>query len=65
MKAYGIKPKDRWCCPGHDKFPKETYRNRRSKKAHTRDTKIAHQVGRSRQKELTRKEVLWYTNMSE
>ena len=26
MRAYGVKPKDHGCCPGHDKFPTETYR---------------------------------------
>ena len=48
LKLYGIDRKDRWCCPGHDKFPLETYRNRRSKKAHTRDTAIAHRRARAR-----------------
>ena len=28
------------CCPGHDTFPDDTYGNRRSKKARTRDRKI-------------------------
>ncbi len=47
MKPYGVKRKDRGCCPGHDKFPSETYRNRRSKKAQTRDTKTAHKRARA------------------
>lgn len=47
MKAYGVKKKDANCCPGHDKFSGETYRNRRSKKAQTRDTKYAHSRERS------------------
>ena len=25
MKAYGVDPQDRGCCPGHDKFPRERY----------------------------------------
>lgn len=47
MKAYGTKRKDRGCCPGHDKHPKGTYKNRRSKKAHTRDKQVAHGKARS------------------
>lgn len=51
MKPYGISRKDSSrCCPGHDKFPSETYSNRRSKKAQTRDTKIAHRMARARAK---------------
>lgn len=43
MKPYGVNPRyDQDCCPGHSTFPKDTYKNRRSKKAQTRDTKIAH-----------------------
>lgn len=57
MQAYGVKRKDSWCCPGHDKFPSETYRNRRSKKAHTRDTKLAHQIARARERMELMKEV--------
>lgn len=47
MKAYGVKRKDDNCCPGHNKFSRDTYRNRRSKKAQTRDTKYAHSRERS------------------
>lgn len=25
MKAYGVKRKDKGCCPGHDKYPQERY----------------------------------------
>lgn len=35
------------CCPGHDKFPSETYGSRRSKKARARDKQIEHQTVRS------------------
>jgi len=42
MKAYGRKRQHCGCCPGHDDFPSETYNNRRSKKAQTRDTKVLH-----------------------
>ncbi len=48
MKTYGVDKGDRGCCPGHDKFPRETYSNRRSVKAHRRDTKIAHSRARAR-----------------
>lgn len=27
------------CCPGHDTYPNETYKNRRSKRARARDKK--------------------------
>lgn len=48
MKPYGVDRKDAGCCPGHDKFPAETYSTSRSKHAQTRDTKIAHQRARAR-----------------
>lgn len=60
MKPYGKKKGDDGCCPGHDKFPRETYSNRRSKRAQTRDTKIMHRrerrVNRSKLKESFSKE---------
>jgi len=55
MKPYGVKRQDFSCCPGHDKFPRETYRNRRSKKAHARDAGIAHRIARARAKADLRK----------
>ncbi|MBF0097167.1 MAG: hypothetical protein HQM04_10650 [Magnetococcales bacterium] len=48
MKAYGVKRKDCGCCPGHDKFSRDTYNSRRSKKAQTKATKIAHGIARAR-----------------
>jgi len=57
MKCFGVDRKDRWCCPGHDKFPKEKYNNRRSVKAHRVATKIAHRRGRARLKVLLIKEL--------
>lgn len=50
MRAYGVCRKDRGCCPGHDKFPWDTYESNRSKRAHSRDTKIAHRIARARAK---------------
>ncbi len=47
-----------WCCPGHDKYPNETYRSRRSKKARTRDKKAEHQHARSILKREFKKEVM-------
>ncbi len=35
------------CCPGHDEFPNDSYRNRRSKKARARDIKREHKAARS------------------
>lgn len=42
-----IRRGDCWCCPGHDTYPNETYNNRRSKHARSRDKKIEHQHARS------------------
>ncbi len=47
-----------WCCPGHDLYPNETYRSRRSKKARSRDKKIEHQHARSIMKRETQKEIV-------
>jgi hypothetical protein len=44
-----------WCCPGHDKFPCETYKNNRSKKARAKGIQLEHQVARQRQKRNTNK----------
>ena len=52
MKAYGRRKADCWCCPGHDKFPSESYNNNRSKRAHTRDSKIMHRAERRRQRNM-------------
>ena len=41
-----IRRGDCGCCPGHDKFPNETYNSRRSKKARSRDIKKEHRVVR-------------------
>lgn len=57
MRPYGSKRGDSGCCPGHDTFPSETYGNRRSKRAQTRDTAIQHQVARARLKADTRKAI--------
>ena len=41
------------CCPGHDDFPSDTYRNRRSKKARSRDKAKEHRyVRRTRKQHL-------------
>jgi hypothetical protein len=34
------------CCPGHDDFPIDSYRNRRSKHARSRDKKNEHKYVR-------------------
>lgn len=53
MRPYGVNPRwDQDCCPGHSRFPCETYANNRSKRAQTRDTKIAHRRERRRKKVL-------------
>lgn len=38
------------CCPGHDVFPNETYKNRRSKKARSRGIKKEHRYVRRTKK---------------
>ena len=40
------------CCPGHDDFPNDSYRNRKSKKARSRDKKVEHQYSRSLYKRI-------------
>lgn len=47
MRAYGVKRGDRGCCPGHDKFPRDTYRSRRSKKARAKANRLAHKRARA------------------
>lgn len=42
------------CCPGHDQYPNETYKNRTSKRARSRDKKIEHQHIRS----ITKRELI-------
>jgi hypothetical protein len=54
MKAYGVKRQDFGCCPGHDKFPKGTYNNRKSKKARARDKRYSHKVARQEEERLLR-----------
>lgn len=48
MRAYGVRRWDRCCCPGHDKFPGESYKNRRSKKALARSKKQSRNIARVR-----------------
>ena len=48
MRAYGVRRKDRGCCPGHDKFPPDTYNSRRSKKARAKAAQLAHGIARAR-----------------
>jgi hypothetical protein len=39
------------CCPGHDKYPCETYKNSRSKRARSRDMAKEHRWVRRRTKQ--------------
>jgi len=50
MRAYGVKRKDHGCCPGHDKYPADSYNNRRSKAAHARARLLAHKAARARER---------------
>lgn len=38
------------CCPGHDQFPNDTYKNNRSKRARSRDIKVEHRFVRRKVK---------------
>lgn len=38
---------DSTCCPGHDKFPDQTYANNRSKRARAKSKADEHQLVRS------------------
>lgn len=45
------------CCPGHDDFPSDTYKNKRSKKARAYGKQIEHQYVRSHFRDELNKEV--------
>jgi hypothetical protein len=45
------------CCPGHDDFPNDTYKNNRSKKARNRDIKVEHRYARRIKSQLLIKEL--------
>lgn len=47
MRKLGIKRKDFGCCPGHDKFPKEKYKSRLSRKAKRKTDKLANRRQRA------------------
>lgn len=58
MKAYGVNPKyDQGCCPGHDLYSRDSYKNNRSKRAQTKYTKIAHRAERRTTKQNIRREI--------
>lgn len=52
MKPYGVDCKDHGCCPGHDKFPPDSYNSSRSKHAHSRARRLAHKRARARAREI-------------
>lgn len=45
------------CCPGHDNYPGESYKNRRSKKARVKGKKIEHKYARTLLKRDLNKEL--------
>ena len=47
LQQEGNRGCDCWCCPGHDKWPNETYKNNRSKRARSRDKKKEHKLART------------------
>jgi hypothetical protein len=46
------------CCPGHDDWPNQTYKNNRSKRARSNDIKKEHRFVRRKQKHLLRTEMM-------
>lgn len=46
------------CCPGHDNYPNQTYRSRRSKRARARDKKKEHQHARTAANRAMMRELL-------
>lgn len=52
-----LQPRQFECCPGHDKWPCETYKNNRSKKQRSKDKKREHKYIRTLAKRILRKEV--------
>ena len=57
MRAYGVDRKDQGCCPGHDKFPADSYGSARSRRAHSKASRSAHKRARARDRKSLRREV--------
>lgn len=57
MKPYGVDAKDCGCCPGHDKFPGDSYNSARSKRAHAKARRHAHKRARARGRAALTKEL--------
>ena len=57
MKKEGIKYKDSGCCPGHDKFPRESYKTRSSLKAKRKTDRLANKRFRTWNKILIQEEL--------
>lgn len=48
MKPYGVDRGDAGCCPGCDKFPRDSYNSNRSKRARAKSKKNSHGRARAR-----------------
>lgn len=57
MRAYGVDRGDAGCCPGHDKFPPDSYNSARSRRAHAKARRISHKRARFRAKNFIKNEV--------
>ena len=57
MRKRGIKRKDNGCCPGHDKYPWETYGTRSSKLNKKRTDILANKRARTWDKIMIRQEL--------
>jgi hypothetical protein len=53
-----IRRGDCGCCPGHDTFPNDSYKSRRSKKARSNGIKVEHRFVRRYLKQKLKKEIL-------
>lgn len=52
-----IRRGDSGCCPGHDTYPDDSYKNRRSKKARARGKQMEHKLVRQLHKRALKKEL--------
>jgi len=52
MKAYGVKRKDAGCCPGHDKYPQDSYGCTRRTARHARLRSARHSARAAARREL-------------
>lgn len=57
MRKRGIKRGDSGCCPGHDKFPRESYNNRVSVIKKRRTDQLANMRARRWDRQIIQQEI--------